>query len=209
MYNRPSILIVDDDLASLKALSTALVVDYNVLTAMDGFKAISLLKEHMPDLVILDVMMPDMDGFEVCRIIRSDNAMEDIPIIFLTALDTFEGEFEGLEIGGTDYLAKPVNYALLKLRIRNHIELKERNSLIKEQRYLLARKNDELEAALSRVKQLEGIIPICMYCKKIRDDQQSWQQLETYISEHSEAVFSHGACPECFEKQMKIIANME
>lgn len=209
MNNRLTILVVDDDLAGLKALSAALVGDYNVLTAMNGFDAIRLVKEHMPDMVLLDVMMPDMDGFEVCKIIRSDDAMEDIPIIFLTALDTFEGEFEGLELGGTDYLAKPINYSLLKLRIRNHIVLKERNSLIKEQRDLLACKNDELEAALSRVKQLEGIIPICMYCKKIKDDKQSWHQLETYISQHSEALFSHGMCPECVEEQMKVIGTMK
>lgn len=87
--------------------------------------------------------------------------------------------------------------------MRNHIELKKRNELVREQRDLLARQKEELEAALARVKQLEGLIPICMYCKKIRDDNQSWQQLEKYITEHSEAQFSHGMCPECFEKHME------
>ena len=205
MNNRPTVLIVDDDQASLKAVSSALEGDYNVLTALNGFEAVSLVKEHLPDLILLDVMMPDMDGFAACKIIRSDIAMEDIPIIFLTALDTFDGELEGLELRGTDYLAKPINYSLLKLRIRNHIEFKERNGLIKEQRDLLAHQKEELETALARVKQLEGIIPICMYCKKIRDNQNCWQQLETYISQHSEARFSHGACPECATEQMRVL----
>ena len=100
------------------------------------------------------------------------------------------------------YLKKPVNVDLLKLRVRNHIELKRRSDIVKEQR-------DQLEAALARVKQLEGIIPICMYCKKIRDDQQSWHQLERYISEHSEAVFSHGMCSACAEEQMNVIRNLK
>ena len=72
-----------------------------------------------------------------------------------------------------------------------------------------ARTEKALQAARDQVKQLEGIIPICMYCKKIRDDQQSWQQLETYISNHSEAMFSHGICPNCLTEQMKIIENMK
>ena len=89
-----------------------------------------------------------------------------------------------------------MNLELLKLKVHTHLELKRRNDLRKEQR-------DQLEAALTRVKMLEGIIPICMYCKKIRDEQNSWHQLETYISGHSEALFSHGMCPECASEQMK------
>jgi response regulator RpfG family c-di-GMP phosphodiesterase len=123
-------------------------------------------------------------------------------------MNTHEGELMGLELGGVDYLIKPIKLDLLRLRVRNHLESKERNDLVKEQRNLLTQKNIELEAALARVKQLEGIIPICTYCKKIRDDKKSWHQLETYISEHSEAVFSHGACPDCVAEQKKIIESM-
>ena len=68
---------------------------------------------------------------------------------------------------------------------------------------VLARQKEELEAMLARIKRLEGVIPICAYCKKIRDNQNSWQQLEKYISDHSEALFTHGICPECTEEQMK------
>jgi ABC-type phosphate/phosphonate transport system substrate-binding protein len=87
--------------------------------------------------------------------------------------------------------------------------LKEHHELVLEQRDLLTRQKLALEAALAQVKLLEGIIPICSYCKKIRDDQNSWQQLEQYISGHSEAKFSHGICPHCFEEQIKVIENMK
>lgn len=191
------ILVVDDELINLQLLTSTLKSEYTVLAAQNGDEAIALLNEHDIDLILLDVMMAELNGFELCTIIKADERFADIPVIFLTALDTTEGALQGLEIGAIDYLAKPFNIGLLKLRVRNHIALKHQRDLLELQKI-------ELETALSGVKQLEGIIPICMYCKKIRDDQQSWQQLETYISEHSEALFSHGICPHCLEEQYKI-----
>jgi DNA-binding response OmpR family regulator len=207
MDKRFSVLVVDDEPVNIKLISSALKNEYNILTAKDGHDAIGQVKEHKPDLILLDVMMPDLSGFEVCGIIKSDAAFADIPVIFLTALDTQDGELRGLEIGGIDYLTKPINFALLKQRVRNHIALQEKNELVKEQRDQLARQKEELEAVLGRVRQLEGIIPICMYCKKIRDDRDSWQQLEQYISDHSEVMFSHGICPDCAEEQVEILRN--
>ena len=201
MAKRFRILAVDDEYINTQVIKSFLREEYDVLTALNGQDAIDMVKRYMPDLILLDVMMPDINGFEVCKIIKADELYADIPIIFLTALDTHDGQLEGLELGAIDYLTKPIKFQLLKLRVRNHIALKE-------QRDQLVRQNEELEAALARVKQLEGIIPICMYCKKIRDDQQSWHQLESYISNHSEARFSHGICPECAAEQMKIIKNM-
>ena len=197
MNIKPRVLIVDDDPTNVQLLARALQGTYDICTAINGCDAISQVKNTLPDLLILDVMMPDLSGFDVCKIIKAEEIFADIPILFLTAKDSIESEIVGLELGGIDYLKKPVNLDLLKLRVRNHIELKRRNDLVKEQR-------DQLEAALARIKQLEGIIPICSYCKKIRDDQNSWHQLETYISNHSEALFSHGICPHCAEEQMKI-----
>ena len=197
MDKRFRILAVDDEYVNTQLIKSVLREEYDILTALNGYEAINLLKQYNPDLILLDVMMPDLNGFEVCKIIRSFTDFDTIPIIFLTALDTQDGALQGLELGGIDYLTKPVNRDLLKLRVRNHIESKRRNDLVKEQR-------DQLEAALARVKQLEGIIPICMFCKKIRDDQQSWHQLEAYISDHSEALFSHGICPHCAEEQYGI-----
>lgn len=205
MDNRRKILVVDDELINIQVISAALKAEYDIFTALSGHDAVSRLKEHKPDLILLDVMMPELSGFDVCSIIKSDASFADIPVIFLTALDTDEGEVRGFELGGIDYLTKPINFELLKVRVRNHIALKERNDLVKEQRDLLASQKEELEAALNRVKQLEGIIPICMYCKKIRDDKDVWNQLEKYITEHSEAIFSHGICPHCAEEQLEKI----
>jgi two-component system sensor histidine kinase TtrS len=99
-----------------------------------------------------------------------------------------------------------INYRNLKVEKQN---LQEHHELVTEQRNLLARQKSELEAALAQVRLLEGIIPICAYCNKIRDDQNSWQQLEQYISGHSEAKFSHGICPDCFDEQMKVINKLK
>lgn len=200
MDKRSRILIVDDEPINLQIFEKALRSDYDVSTAMNGNDALRQVRELPPDLLLLDVMMPDISGFEVCRIIKADEQFADIPILFLTALDSLVSEIMGLELGGIDYLTKPVNIELLKLRVRNHIELKIRNDLIREQRDLLARQKEELEEAIARVKKLEGIIPICMYCKSIRSDDDNWKRLETYISDHTDALFSHGICPTCFAK---------
>jgi len=202
MNERPLILIVDDEQVNIKVLEKALKEKYEIISVNNGFDAIEKIKETRPDMVILDVMMPDVSGFDVCMIIKEDIEYADIPILFLTAVDTVDAQILGLKLGGIDFLAKPVNLDMLKFRIRNHIELKRRNDLVREQR-------DQLEAALSRIKQLEGIIPICSYCKKIRDDENIWLKLETYISQHSVAEFSHGICPDCFEEQMKIVKELK
>jgi putative two-component system response regulator len=124
----------------------------------------------MPDLILLDVMMPDMSGYDVCSLIKSDEAFADIPVIFLTAVDTRSGEFRGLELGGIDYLSKPVNTDLLKLRVRNHVAVKKRNDKLRKQLDILERQKEELEATLAQVRQMEEVIPVCVQCKKIMDD---------------------------------------
>ncbi|MDR3578954.1 MAG: response regulator [Oryzomonas sp.] len=194
---RAKILIVDDEPVNIRLLEGALKRDYEICSSQNGFEAIRDIKNQRPDLVLLDIMMPDMNGFDVCRVIRSDDAFSVIPVIFITAMDTLEGEVEGLEAGGIDYLSKPVNLDLLKLRVHNHLELKRRSDLIREQRDLLDSQKKELESALARIKRLEGVIPICMHCKSIRSDDESWHRLEEYISEHTDAFFSHGICPKC------------
>ena len=163
MDKRFTILVVDDEPVNVQLFSSALRTEYDIVTAQNGHEAISRLKECPPDLILLDVMMPDINGFDVCKIIKANAAFVDIPVIFLTAMDTHEGARQGFDTGGIDYLTKPVELDLLKLRVRNHIESKARNDLVKEQRDQLAQQKEELEEALARVKQLEGIITICMY----------------------------------------------
>lgn len=200
---RARILIVDDEAANLRVLVSALESEYDVDTACRGYEAISKIRQSLPDLILLDVIMPDISGLEVCSIIKSDEAFAHIPIIFQTAVGGMEGEVKGLEAGGIDYLAKPVDVKLVRLRVFNHIELMRRNSIIRKQRDLLISQKEQLEATLARVKRLEGIIPICMHCKAIRSDDDAWHRLEEYISENSDALFSHGICPKCFETAAK------
>ena len=194
------ILIVDDDPGNIHVLEKALSDTYEIMSVTNGFDAINFVAQLQPDLILLDVMMPEISGYDVCRIIKENEQNADLPILFLTALDTTEAEKLGLNVGGIDFLLKPVNLDILKLRVGNYLELKRRNDVIREQR-------DQLKATLARIKQLEGVIPICSYCHKIRDDSLSWHQLETYISEHSEAVFSHGICPHCYEEAKKEISS--
>ncbi len=194
---KSKILIIDDEPLIIRLLEEALKDDYEICSSPGGLNAIRDLKNRCPDLILLDVMMPDISGFDVCRLIRTEEAFSAIPVIFLTAMDTIDYEMKGLEAGGIDFLFKPVNLNLLKLRVRNHLELKRRIELIREQRDLLASQKEELEAALIRIKRLEGIIPICMHCKRIRTDDAIWHNIVHYITEHTDAHFSHGLCPEC------------
>ena len=144
---------MDDDSINIEAVTYALDAEYDIFSALNGYGAIDLLKEQKPDLILLDVMMPDLSGFDVCTIIKSDEDFADIPVIFLTALDSQDAELRGLELGGVDYITKPINFTLLKQRVRNHIQSKERNDLVKEQRDLLARQKEVLAQMLA--EQLE------------------------------------------------------
>jgi CheY-like chemotaxis protein len=200
MSKRARILIVDDEPINLQVIAGALRRDYDIITAQSGPEALDRLNEQPPDLILLDVMMPVMDGFDVCTRIKAVEAFSDIPVIFLTALDAMSGETRGLEAGGIDYVAKPVNLALLKLRVHNHLVLKERGDLVREQRDALAARTAELEAALERIRRLEGILTICMHCKQVRNDDAMWQQLDQYLSDHTDVRFSHGICPDCLAK---------
>lgn len=197
---KKKLLIVDDTPENLTLLYKMLRNDYEVIGAGSGQEALRLLPSTNPDLILLDIMMPEMSGFDVCTVLKKQENYADIPVIFLTALAEEADEARGFEVGAVDFITKPFKPAILKHRVSTHLELKS-------QRDELARKNGELESALAKVKELSGLLPICMMCKKIRDDTGYWNQLETYISLHSEALFSHGICPECFEVEMKKLQN--
>ncbi len=188
------ILIAEDDLISRRALETTLVRwGYEVRAVEDGAAAWRILQEpNAPKMAILDWMMPEMDGVEVCRRARALPHSEAAYLILLTAKGSKEELVEGLRGGADDYLTKPFNRDELKARVHvgwRVVNLQDR----------LADRVRELEAALSRVKQLQGLLPICSYCKKIRNDQNYWQQIDSFFAAHSEAQFSHGICPTCYE----------
>ncbi|SHI57707.1 Response regulator receiver domain-containing protein [Malonomonas rubra DSM 5091] len=202
MDKRSRLLIVDDEYTTLQMVTETLKTDYDVIIAQDGNEAVRKCREEEPDLILMDVMMPNKDGYEACWEIKSDPQFSDLPVIFLTAADDLKNEIQGLEAGGIDYLTKPVNLVLLSMRVANHLEMKKKADLVKAQRDLLQVQKLKLEAALERIKTLEGIIPICQYCKSIRNDQDSWQRLEEYIESNTDARFSHGICDTCKEEHV-------
>lgn len=199
---KKKLLVVDDVPENLIILYKLLRKEYQVIGANSGKEALQILSADRPDLILLDIMMPDMDGLEVCRVLKEDDRLREIPIIFITALTDEMDESRGFEAGAVDYITKPVKPAILSHRVAVHLELQS-------QREALARQNDELQQALARVNELSGLLPICMTCKKIRDDNGYWNQLESYISTHSEALFSHSYCPDCSAAEMKKLAEYQ
>lgn len=197
---RQTLVVVDDNQVNLKILVEILRDDYEVVFAMNGREALAMAEANNPDLILLDIQMPEMNGYQVIGLLKQMPAMEGVPVIFLTAMTQQEDEATGLELGAADYITKPINPEIVKLRVRNHLKLKELRDQLRNQRDVLVLKNMELEEHIQRIKRLEGLISICMYCKKIRNEQETWEQLEKYISEHSNARFSHGVCPDCFNK---------
>ena len=128
---RPRILIVDDMPANLRILGEALRREYAVSIATDGRQALDALQGGvLPDLVLLDVMMPGMDGFEVCRRLKDDPATRDVPVIFVTSLDEPVDEERGLSLGAVDYIAKPFSVPVVLVRVRNHLELSRKSRML-------------------------------------------------------------------------------
>lgn len=189
------ILIAEDEAASRLVLETTLKSwGYDVVSTVDGTRAWEVLQgSDSPQLAILDWMMPTMDGVEVCRLVRSEPRLQNLYLIMLTALDTADDIVEALDAGANDYIAKPFDRKELQARIRVGVRVVELQNA-------LAQRVRELEDSIAREKRLQGLLPICSYCKNIRDDQNYWQRVERYIEEHTGAAFSHSICPDCYEK---------
>lgn len=121
--NRPILLLVDDEPTNLQVLRHILQADYRLLFARDGLKALELLQRQRPHLILLDVMMPNLNGYEVCRRIKADPQTESIPVIFITALAESGDEVQGFEVGAVDYITKPISPPVVKARIATHLSL--------------------------------------------------------------------------------------
>lgn len=131
-HNKTSlILIVDDDEINIEMLHSVLGDEYDIIFATDGQEALDLAKERQPDLVLLDVVMPAMNGYEVCEYLKADNNTASIPVIFITGQNDIQAEIRGLQAGAIDYVTKPFNPLIIKVRIRNHIELQRTRNYLK------------------------------------------------------------------------------
>ncbi len=196
------ILIAEDDPTSRRVLEMVLKKQgHEVVCAGDGNEAWEMLQApNAPRLVILDWMMPGLDGPELCRRLRERESQNPVYIILLTALIRKENIVEGLDAGADDYVAKPFDKDELNARV-------EVGKRVLDLQSALARRVEELEEAMTHVKTLQGILPICMHCHKIRNDGEAWQKLEEYVEDHSEAAFSHSLCPECLEKYYPEVAD--
>jgi len=239
-YKNISVLVVDDSATQAEQLRFLLSNQgFAVTVATNGIEALDIINKHTISLVLSDIVMPMMDGYQLCAAIRANHETSNLPVVLLTSLSRPEDILNALECGADYFISKPYNEQFLLSRMRNIIDsitLRSgegveqgaeiffhgkkfhiradmqrvldllistyetviiKNGELNAMQNTLSERLLDLELTLARVKKLEGIIPICMHCKKIRDDKSSWQQLEQYISDHSEAFFSHGICPEC------------
>jgi sigma-B regulation protein RsbU (phosphoserine phosphatase) len=196
--DRPLILVADDDPVHRRLVEAALVSrGFAVVSCRDGDEAwAGLARPDAPELAVLDWVMPGLDGPEICRRVRAREAATPTYLILLTANDRVDQIVAGLEAGADDYLTKPCRLPELVARVRVGLR-------VVELQRALADRVAALEEALARVKQLQGLLPICAYCKRIRDDRDYWDQVESYLARHADVQFSHGICPECFERVMR------
>lgn len=177
------ILLVEDDPVSRRVMLAVLEkLGHSVTVAQDGITGWEQFELGQFEVVITDWMMPRLDGLELVRRIRAAARGRYTYVIMATALSGRDRYLGGMEAGADDFLIKPVDKDELHARLR------------------VAQRVLGLQSA---VRQLEGLLPICSYCKKIRDDDQAWCQVEEYVSRRTEATFSHGICPECYERHLQ------
>jgi DNA-binding response OmpR family regulator len=209
MENRMRILVVDDDPEIL--LLTASVLEragYEVLEAGTGMGCLDAVRTHRPDLVLLDVMLPDIKGSMACRKIKSDPDLQGPFVVLVSGIQvSSEYQAKGLNIGADGYIVKPISNKELVARVRAMERIKRAEDALREKEEQQESLILKLQEALVEVKTLKGFIPICASCKKIRDDEGYWSQLEAYISKHTDAEFTHSICPVCAKQFRTKIKN--
>ena len=152
MY-KPSILVVDDTSENIDVLKETLKSNYIVRPALNGKSALKIAAaEPRPDLILLDIMMPEMDGYEVIQYLQADENTREIPVIFVTAISEMEGELKGLELGAVDYITKPINPPIVRARIHTHLALREARVKLEEQNHALLHERELVEDIISRMR---------------------------------------------------------
>lgn len=229
------ILIVEDSITQAECLKYLLEDNgFKVVHASNGLEALDYIKNGKPTIIITDVLMPEMNGFDFCRAVKDNEDTKDIPVILLTNLSDSEDVIRGLECGADNFITKPydnkflisrINYILLNMDMRKvsntemaiEIFFGGKKQVITSNRIQILdlllstfetaiQKNKELEEANrelrranDKIRKLEGLIPICAKCKKVKDDKGYWKQIEEYLREYADAEFTHGFCPDCLK----------
>ncbi len=198
------IVIAEDDPVSRRLVEHSLRKwGYEPLATAKGNDAWQILdSQNAPKMAILDWGLPGLDGPEICRRVRKQQNSEPVYLILLTGRDAKADILAGFEAGANDYVTKPFDFDELRARVRV-------GQQVVDLQHRLSGRVQELEQALVQVKQLRTLLPICSYCRKIRGDNDYWQQVEGYFMSNSEIRFSHGICPECFDREMKNISEEE
>ncbi len=191
-------LVAEDDPVQRATVAAALRRwGFDVTEAADGSRAWEAIQAARGPLVaVLDWQMPDLSGTELCQRVRSQLTDSSVYAILLTARTRREDVIAGLQAGADDYVTKPFDRDELYARVQcgaRVLALQER----------LTARVAELTEALNRIRRLEGLLPICCYCKRVRGDKDYWQQVEGYLAERTNLAFSHSVCPECLEEAVK------
>ena len=213
------VLLVDDQAMVAEAVRRMCIAetDIDMHYCPDPRQAIAAANTIKPTVILQDLVMPQVDGLALVRHYRSNPTTQFTPVIVLSVKEDPLIKKDAFESGANDYLVKIPDRIELLARIRYHSRAYI-NQLQRDEAFIALRQsqqellvvnshltsaNESLRNALLQVKHLQGLLPICCYCKKVRDDQNYWNQIEAYISAHSELRFSHGICPDCYQKHIR------
>lgn len=178
-----NILAVEDDpIARIVLESTLRKIGFGTRSATGGTSACAAIAKERPQVIVSDWYMPDMDGLELCRQIRKSSGPYIYFILITSASADHSNREEAMAAGVDEFLTKPIDEFELRVRLRGAQRIME---------------------YIDRVTKLESVLPICSYCKKIRNDSNYWQQIESYVAKRTGAMFSHSVCPNCFEEKVK------
>lgn len=200
------VLVAEDDFfVSQEIVRTLNQAGYEVVgVASNGAMAIDLAESLAPDAILMDIKMPKIDGLQASEIIQ---AKRPTPIVILSAFETEDYVRQAGQTGVGAYLTKPPKAAeidrAISIAMARHADLMESRRLYQE----LEAKNQALRKALKEIQVLRELIPICSNCKKVRNDQGYWEQIDHYLREHSDLKFTHGICPDCLKKLYPDFAN--
>lgn len=194
MAPRPRVLLAEDETVTRRLLEAQMTrFGFEVVSVSDGLKAWDVLQSaDAPSLVVLDWNMPGLDGPDVCKRIRASARSHYTYMLLVTARNAKSDVVQGLSAGADDFISKPVDPDELHARLRT-------GERIVRLEQTLGQQVKELQAAAEHVQELQGMIPICMHCKRIRNQSSIWEKVETYIEQRSDAKFSHALCAECLD----------